>query len=260
MSKLIEKLERTTEAQVMPLGFGAARARQKSAPMLVIARLSGPESKTIKSVQDVADALLAPVGSWDKTGTSQMRHLAKAAGDTPWGVVAAGLTSQNVATLVELGCDFVVFGESETQAAVLDSEKIGKVIEVDASDADSLLRVVERLQVGAVMSSLGEMSSLTVHQVLVCQRVAALVRKPLLVPAPADIAAPELQALCRAGVRGLVVDAEIENGRELISKLKESIASLPAQKKTSGEKFHATLPSISEPAAKPEEDDEEEEG
>lgn len=263
MSKLIDKLERTTEAQVTPLGFGAARARQKSAPMLAIARLAGPESKAIQAVREAADALLVAVEAWDKKETARLRQLAGAAGSTPWGVAASALTPENVASLAEMGCDFVLFEESTTPAAVLDDEKVGKVLKVDASAQDSHLRMVERLPIGAVVADLGEMSALTVRQVLACRRVAALVRKPLLVPAPASLSSQELQALCRAGVKGLVIDAEAVNSVEMLSRLKEAIANLPAPRKPGADKerFHALLPSVPGPAAtEPEEEDGEEEG
>jgi hypothetical protein len=159
---------------------------------------------------------------------------------------------------MKAGCDFVVFPAAKTSLAILQNEAVGRILEIEASLSDGLLRAIDALPVDAVLiaDELREDYFLTWHHLVLFQHFANLLTKPLLVSIPSNVTANELQALWEAGVDGVIV--EVETGR--VSKLRQAIDKLtfPSQRKRG--KAEALLPRIGgEPSTVTMEEEEEEE-
>lgn len=260
MSKLSENLERISEGNIQPMGFGAAVSRTKVSQMLVIASIPAGNAKlTAIAEKGGADALLMTVEHLDK----EIKNLAKivrAKTDIPWGIFSETVTKEEIGKLIEIGCDFVIFASAKTPAAVLTNETIGKVLEIDTSLTESLAKAVNRLQLDAVLISPsgGEETPFTVHQLMMYERLASATGKHLLATMAPGMSASDLESLWGLGVRGIVVDMAVEQPEQRLSEIKEAIQKLPTTRKKSKEKIRATLPLPRAPSEKVEEEEEEE--
>jgi len=261
MSKLLEKLERISEGRAQPLGFGAAVAREKSLPMLIVASVPVGNAKLAAiAAKAGADALLITIEHEERIEEALVK-LSSAKTDIPWGVSLSAVTKEEVEQLIEINCDFVIFAPDKTPAAVLQAEKIGKVLQIDPSLSDSLAKAVNRLSIDAVL--LGPVSEdespLTVRQLMVYERLAAGAGKCLLAAMSPGLPVDDIESLWGLGVRGVVVDLAVKNPEQRLSKLKEAIQKLPTTRKKPGEKISASVPlprEWSEPTPPEEEDDE----
>ncbi len=258
MSKHIEKLERISEGRAQPIGFGAAANRAKILPMLVIASLPAGSAKPDEvAAKADADALVLTIDNWKKEKDTLARIGGKA--HVLWGVSSQIVSREELDQLAEMKCDFVIFTPEKTPAAVLGEERIGKVLQIDPSMDDSLARAVARLSVDAVLLSLPgrDQSPLTIHQLMVYERLAANSGKHLLAALPPSSPADDMESWWSLGVRGVVVDMTVDHADEKMSQVKEAIRKLPTTKKKAGSKAGVVLPRIAEPSAvaPPEEDD-----
>ena len=189
MSRIEEKLKRLGRGGV-GMGFRAATA-PTGPGMLLIARLS---QQGLHSLEGLADAFLVEKGARPPSGVV-------------WGARAETPTPEALAQLKEKGCDFVILDPEKAPASALEGE-MACFVQIDPSLPDSLLRAVEGLELdGAFMEM--EAPALRVQHLLLCQRVAGLVRKPLLVAVSPELTGADVVQLRRVGVRGLVVRAEV---------------------------------------------------
>lgn len=215
MSKLIDKLNQMTKALSSPLGFRASLSAPSKMKMLLIARLA--QSDNVDHLADNmagADAvLLARLNS----GTKELEKITRSLSDIPWGVWLEAGGKKKVKPIVEAGGDFLVFS-ANAALTLPEDEKIGRILQVEPSLSEGLLRAVNFIPVDAVLIA-GEPEgeySLTWHHLMLFQHLADLVTKPLLVATPAKISAEELQMLWETGVSGVVVEAgQVETFKEL---------------------------------------------
>jgi len=261
VSKLIEKLERISEGRVQPMGFGAAANRTIILPMLVIASLPAGSAKPDEvAAKADADALVLTIDNWKKEKDTLARIGGKT--DVLWGVSSQVVSREEIDQLAEMKCDFVIFTPEKTPAAVLGDERIGKVLQIDPSLDDSLARAVARLSVDAVLLSPPgkDQSPLTIHQLMVYERLAAGSGKHLLAALPPGSPADDLESWWSLGVRGVIVDMTADHADEKMSQVKEAIRNLSTTKKKTGSKPGVVLPRIAQPStvAPPEEEDDDE--
>ena len=130
--------------------------------------------------------------------------------------------------MVKAGCDFVVFPAANTPLAILQDDEVGKILEVEVSLSEGLLRAVDELPVDGVLIT-GEAKRdyfLTWHHLMTFQRFADLLTKPLLVCVPSKVTANELQALWKAGVDGIVVAVGVEPPAGKLNELRQTIDKL----------------------------------
>lgn len=261
MSKLLQKLERISEGRAQPLGFGAAVARGKSLPMVIVASVPVGDARLAAiAAKAGADAVLMTIEHEEKMDEA-LAKLSSAKTDIPWGVSLNAVTKEEVEQLIGMDCDFVIFAPDKTPAAVLGAEKIGKVLQIDPSLSDSLAKAINRLSIDAVL--LGPVSEdespLTVHQLMVYERLAAGAGKHLLAAIPPGLPTDDIESLWGLGVRGVVVDLRVKDPEQRLSQVKEAIQKLPTTRKKPGEKISASLPLSRElsVATPPEEEDEE---
>jgi hypothetical protein len=205
MSKFIDKLNSIASGGLAPMGFRAAGAKPR--PKMALVAHVAAEAKA-----SGADAVLVSIL---KAAKSLKKPKSKS--DFPWGGWLKEVSATEVKRLVESGADFVVFPAASISSAVLE-EELGKIVEVEASLDAGLLKAIDDLPVDAVLIA-GEKPSLTWQDLMLFRRGANILSKPLLVTVSPDVTASELQALCEAGVTGVVTGGNIDKLRKAIDKL-----------------------------------------
>ena len=255
MSHLIEKLNLVSKGISQPMGFRAAHASGTRPQMLLIASLTKPAS--INSPVDFtagADAVLLHVA---KTGPSAavITKVVKNLPDLPWGFLLRDTGEKTIAKMVENGCDFVVFPADSKVLAADKNDKLGRILQVESSLSDGLLRATNDLPVDVLLAEGGE--SLNWHQMMALHRITNMLNKPVLTTVPPNVTAEELKALWEAGVDGVVVTSD--QPAEKLEKLHREIGEFASSPRKRG-KAEATLPHLSvmtEVAAAEEEEEEE---
>ena len=249
VSKLVDKLSQTSRGSSQPLGFrGAASAAPGRSPTLVlIAELTDADPGTLADEERGAHAIL--LSTPDSEAVTSL-------GDVPWGAPLTAAGDKELGDLKNRGCDFVLFDPHSAPPALLREEDVGKVVQVDPSMADGLLRVIARLAVDAVLVS-GD-DQLSLHRLMVCQHVAGMVHKPLIAAVPLDATTEALEELRDAGVNAVLVRPHARD-KQALSRLREVVDSLPPARKKKQQKVDAVLPSLRrEPDLNADEEEEEE--
>jgi hypothetical protein len=239
MSKLIDKLQIAAKGTPPPIGFGMSRKAATKTRLLLIAGLDPAALE--RAAVDGADAILVEPGKSHPTPKAIQKAM-EAVSDVPWGAYLEENGDKKAGALVEAGCDFLVFPAGSRVADVPRDEKTGKILEVEPSMDDSLLRAINYLPVDAALltDNIDGTGSLVWHHLMIFQHLANMLSKPLLVRVPANITEPELNALWDAGVDGVVAPAGAEAGA--LIKLNRIIDGLPARARQKGGKVEAVLP------------------
>jgi len=241
MSKFINELKLVSQLGSPPMGFRAAPAAPKPR-MLLVAALAEANVEDLADYMAGADAGLLPITKLSSAAKT-IHKISQAVSSIPWGGWLKDISGEEI-KLAEAGCDFVVF-PSDTPLAILQDNKVGKILEVGASLNEGLIKTIDDLPVDAVLIS-GEPEKdnlLTWRHLMFFWRCAELVTKPLLASVPSSVGASELQALWAAGVVGVVVETppqgRISELRQIIDKL---VFPLPSKRK----KIEPLLPRIAE--------------
>ena len=252
MSKLIDKLNQVAKAVPQPIGFRTAQSASTKTKILLIASLA--QANNVSG----ADAVLITKLS---SGAKSIQKIARSLPDIPWGLFLGDIGRRGIGPMVEAGCDFVVFPAS-TALDIPEGDKVGKILQVEASLSEGLLRAVNELPTDAVLIASEQEGeySLTWRHLMLFQRFADLLIKPLLVSMPLNVTANELQILWETGVDGVVV--EMGSGQPVgrLEELRQTIDKLTFPPRQRG-KVEALLPRIGEetsPVTEAEEEEEEE--
>ncbi len=260
MSKLIDKLNQASQTVPQPMGFTVVQPVSPKPKLLLIASLTQVNIDSLADYVAGADGGLLHIHQ--SSEAKALQEVSQAISDIPWGVWLRDSGQPEIKQIIKAGCDFVVFPAAKTSLAILQNEAVGRILEVEASLSDGLLRAIDELPVDAVLiaGELREDYFLTWHHLMLFQRFTNLLTKPLLVSIPLNVTANELQALWEAGVDGVIV--EVEDGQPVggVSKLRQAIDKLafPSQRKR--RKTKALLPHIGQAmGAETEGGDEEEE-
>jgi len=263
MSRLIKQLTQVSKDAPQPIGFKTATPASSKPPMLLIASLTQIEN--VDSPADSvtgADAVLLHSAKGDP-GATTLQKIARSLPDIPWGSWLEDTSEKRMEMIAKSGGDFVVFPTASAVLAADQEDKIGKILQVPLSLNEGLLKAVNDLPIDAVLAipEQEKERSLTWHHLMVLQRFANLLTKPLLASTPPNVTGNELKALWGTGVDGVVVEVSAGQPTGNLEKLRRAInelASLPPRKRG---KAGALIPHIGrEPdmAADIEEDDEEE--
>ena len=245
MSKLVEKLRQVSQGSPQPLGFrgAASTATQKGSPMVLIVALAEGDAGAAPDDKASADAvLLAKAES----------QVVDALGESFWGVSLNKGTEEELTQLKDMGCDFFVFEPATAPSSVLGEEELGKIVEIEPDTADGMLRAIDKLSIDAVL--IGGDPTPSVHRLMVCQHLANVVHKPLIARAPLDVSRGDLEEIRETGVTGLVVQMSARDKKGL-SRLRETVDSLPAMRKRRKERIEPLLPSPEREATVEEEED-----
>lgn len=238
MGKLLEKLRQVSRGSAQPLGFKTTASASKNPPMVLIACLAGGPARAAAGVKESADAVLL------KGGQSREKLVASL-GEFPWGASLEQATEEELTQLKGEGCDFLVFDAAKAPPAVLLEEEMGKIVEIDPSLADGLIRAIDQLPIDAVL--IGGEPSLSVHRLMLCQHVANLMHKPLIALAPLDVSKEDLEVLRDVGMAGVAVTVEEEAKEELL-RLRQTIDALPPSRRRR-ERADALLPQLGQAEA-----------
>ncbi len=261
MSRFIERLNRLSRAEPQPIGF---RVRQSASPKLKIQLVASLAQESVESLTDYvagADAGLVRISKLS-SGTKTLHKISQAVSDIPWGGWLQGSGLGGIKQMMKVGCDFVVFPATNTPLAILQNDEVGKILEVEASLSEGLLRAANELPIDAVLI-VGEQREgyfLTWQHLMLFQRFADLLTKPLLISIPSNVTAGELQALWEAGVEGVVVEVTVGQPQDRLKELRQVIDKLAFPSPRQREKIEPRLPHISqEPSIVTAEEEEEEE-
>jgi len=260
MSRFIDKLNQVSQVVPQSIGFGRVQPVAEKPKILLIANLTEASVDGLTDYVAGADAGLLNIPKLS-SGAKTLKEMSQAVPDVPWGGRLKDIDKDEINQLVETGCDFVVFPAANTPLALLQNDEAGKILEVETSLSEGLLRTVSELPVDAVLIAAEQKEDyfLTWHHLMLFQRFAALLTKPLLASVPSNITANELQTLWEAGVDGVVIEVAMEQPADRLKKLRQATDKLTFSSRRRQEKAEALLPYIGRESNIPTEDEEEEE-
>ena len=245
MSKFKDALKRVSQVELQPMGFRAAQTvLQKPRPLLV-ATLAQVDVDRLADFVAGADAGLLRIAELS-SGAKTLGEICQAMSDIPWGGWVRDIGREGIVQMAEAGCDFVVFPTANTSLAILQDDKLGKILEVEPLLDEGLLKAIDDLPVDAVLIA-GEQGKdyfLTWHHLMLFRRCADLLTKPVLVSVPSNVTASEFQALWEAGVGGVVVEVGVGHPVGRLAKLRQMIDKLTFPLPSKRRKAEPLLPYI----------------
>jgi hypothetical protein len=256
MSRLSDKFHKAAKLSVQTMGFRTSQKTAREPSLLLIVSIT-PEAFKNKADADKAGAILIRPESAPVTPESA-RKVAEMYTDIPVGVYIEDADEKVTDALAEAGCDFLVFPPSSRIFNASEEKKTGKIIQVESSMDDSLLRAVNGLSVDAVIAAdIFTGGAMSWHELLIFQHLANSFNRPLIVNIPPDVTEAELKALFEAGADGVIAeDSALKTGG--LKKIQELIGKLPPRSARKRGKVDATLPHGGGAAAPPPDEEEEE--
>lgn len=217
MSKLIDRLNQTTKGTSRSLGFQVTRTAAAKLKIHLLARTSkvGNANQLVEDI-DGADGLLVNL---PKADAKTMKMVAGAIVDIPWGWRLEDSPEEIVKMVLKGGADFIVF-PSDAALHMPEADSTGRILEVESSLSEGLVRAINELPIDAVLATdeEGIEPALTWRHLMRYTRLAELLRKPLLVPIALEAGTSELQALWNAGIAGVVATGRIKELRGIIDR------------------------------------------
>jgi hypothetical protein len=244
MSKFVDKLKNTSQAVAQPMGFGRGQPVSAKPGILLVASVDRAGVGNLADLVSGADAGLIGISELEPDSKA-LRECAEAAPDIPWGGWLRGGRWRRSQKIKALGGDFVIFPAS-TPLGVLENTGVGKIVEVEATLSEGMLRTIDKLPVDGVFLAVeyGDSPSLTWQQLMLFQRFSGLVAKPLLVLVPSKVTAGELKVLWEAGVDGVIIEVGEGQSGGSLRQLREAIdkLSFPSQRRRG--RVRALLPHL----------------
>jgi hypothetical protein len=224
MSRLIDKLTSMKKPEPRPIGFMVSKSTSEKPRMQLVALMSAENMDKVSAGLKYADATLIEISK-----SSDIDALDKACQTVDGAPSGGWIKASNAGTVkkfMNIQCDFLAFPTS-APLSVTQKDKMGRVLEMDASLNEGLLRTVNDLPVDAVLVvDNGDDSALTLNRLMFIQRIIYLTNKPVMVPVPGTLSGPDLQALWDMGVTGIVVEVTDEKSAEKLSDLREMLEKL----------------------------------
>lgn len=241
MSIFIDKLNLVSQAMPQPMGFMTGPVLERPRILLIASLAQG-------NIDDLADRVSgADAGLLRVTKSSSIvrtfQKASQAASDIPWGGWLEDIGDREIEQVAKVGCDFVIF-PANTPLAIPTDDKVGKILEVEATLSEGLLRAVNELPVDAVLIAVEQKGEalLTWQHLMYFQRYADLLTKPLVVFIPSNVSNNELQAIWKAGVNGVVFAVEAEQPMGRLEELRQTIDKLVFPSRRRQKKAEALLP------------------
>jgi hypothetical protein len=238
MSRTIDKLKKLSQAAPLRMGFRTSQPAKTVLPLIIIGRTAVKTNAATVKTDSGADAILVYA---DKASLSavNVQKTANAFGGIPWGVYLEE-SEKTTAALVEAGCDFVVFSPATRVTDLPQDERVGKIVEVDSSMDNGLLRAINDLPADAVLvtDKPGKSNGLVWRQIMIYRHLINLINKPMIVPVAANISEAELKALQDTEVNGVMAEIDGENLKEL----RKTISKLPPRSVKKRETTGVILP------------------
>jgi hypothetical protein len=242
MSKFIERLQQALTPPVQSMGFMTAKTEQARPKIQLVVNVTGGKLKT-QAIEPVeADALLFSSAALSVNEKITGMWLSK--GD-----------AEEVEKAVNTGIDFVILPVSGE--VLPPDKKLGKIIQIENSISDIMLRTVGELPVDAVLLSESQESSLalTWKRLMLIRRFAGLAGKPLLVEVMPTITETEFQAIWDAGVSGVIINVDAEQVEDAAGNLRKIIEKLSFPSKRKLGNNMAIVPAVTVAPEAPKEDD-----
>ncbi|HEY33218.1 MAG TPA: hypothetical protein G4O10_08965 [Dehalococcoidia bacterium] len=243
MSKFIDNLNRIFQAAPQPMGFRTSKVAQPKHQMQLVAAVESKDTGTTAEYATGADAGVLRVSKLG-SGARTQKKLAPTKPDIPWGIWLEGAAQEGLKQALELGFDFVIFPAAGTTLAVPPNDGAGIIIQIETSITEGLLRTVNELPVDAVLVAPQpeEYNRLTWYQLMLFQRFATLVTKPVLALVPPSTGTDELQLLWEGGIDGVIIETRPDQPPGEVTRLRQVIdgLKLPAARKR--QKMDALLP------------------
>lgn len=243
MSKFIDNLTRISQAAPQPIGFRTSKTEQPKHQIQLVAAVASGDTGVPADYTTGANAGLLRVSKLG-SGTRTTKKVVPPTPDIPWGIWLGGDAREGLKQALRLDFDFVVFPAAGTTLVVPPSDGAGIIIQVETSIAEGLLRTVNELPVDAVLVTprLEEDDLITWHQLMLFQRFASFVSKPLLTLIPPGTGADELQLLWEAGIDGVVVETGAKQPAGEVIRLRQVIDGLELPTARKRQKVDVMLP------------------
>lgn len=228
------------------MGFRLAPAEVSKPKMLLVASVAADDLDGAADYLAGVDAGLLAIPELD-AGAEAFPKVSQAAADIPWGGWLGGMegtSNEAVEQMVKAGCDFVVFPAATTSLAILQDDRVGRILQVEPSLSEGMLRTLNDLPLDAVLVA-GEQQGdypVTWHHLMLFRRFVSLVTKSVLVSVPSNMTARELQTLWDAGVDGVVVAAASGQPAAGWKELRQAIDGLVFPSSRKQGKMRALLP------------------
>ncbi len=240
MSRLAEKLKRIHQGSTSTLGFRRS-AEVEMPPLLMIANLTKASVTEVKAM--TGSGIDAGIVSGEGVDAKSLAQLTKAMDGAPLGLFWETASKVDIAESINLGYDFVVF-DLKTPFTALDKKNLGKVLKIEPTLDQGLVRAINRLPLtidGVLLT--GEDNTITVERLLIYQRFAELLDRPLLVTVNSPLTGGELASLCDDGISGLLLGERFT--KESINDMKKSIGGISKSVRRPKAKTAALLPRLS---------------
>jgi hypothetical protein len=239
----------------MGFGFAINRTPPEKPRLQVIAAASSENLERFASFLAGVDSLLLET---DASGDLQSGKFCREGNEIPAGIWLRNKEALSLNLMMAPECDFVVF-PAEIPLSAVPEERIGRILHLDLSLGEMLLRAVNELPVDAVLVAWnGGGEPVTLNYLLCVQRVAYLVNKPILVQVPLNAGPRELQALWDTGVVGAIVEFSDSESAGKIPGLVEQAAKLSPPNLHKKVKLSPVIPRLQPQKTQPEEEEEDE--
>jgi hypothetical protein len=254
LSKFIDRLKQLSERTPQPIGFRTGASATSRLKLQLIWALADIAPEIDSDTLQVADAVI--ISTANRVSPDNIAKSPAAGSGKPFGIKVSLKTTDDIDSLLEAGVDFAVFS-AEMPFSSVPEKGIGKVLEIESTISDSLLRVVNAIPVDAVMvSSQIKEGPLSWQDLMAIQRLTMAINKPFLLPVPAGVTSRELQTLWEAGVDGVIIDITDKKPDEL-KELRGLIDKLETPDTNHRNRSTPTIPRMAPEAEKPNEDEEE---
>ena len=240
MSKFIERLQQVLQPPAQSMGFISAKSEQARPRIQLVVDVAIGKSKSQIKELDKVDALLVPLST---VGAGKMIS----------GVWLSKGNVEEIGESIKAGVDFVILPASGE--VLPPDKKIGKILQIEASISDVLLRTLSALPVDAVLIKEENGLALTWKRLMLIHRFSGLAGKPLMVEVLSTVTDTELQQIWEAGVSGIVVKTDAEQAEDVVLTLRNIIDKLTFPSKRKQEKSMAIVPHIESVPEEPKEDD-----
>jgi len=261
MSNFIDILNQKTRDETQSIGFTQRAQTPHKAKIQLVAGLAQENAASLADRVTGADAGLVII-SKATAGIETLQKVSKAQPDIHWGGWLSDSSPTKTKQLSKAGIDFMVFSSDDTPTSN-ENDKTGKILAVDASLNEGLLRAINELPLDAVLITEGEKQIQTINwqYLMLFRRFADLLTKPLLASVPSQVTASELKVLWDAGVRGVVMEVDPKQPADRFTKIRREIDKLDFSPPRRNNKPQVSLPHTGRETGKvtTEEDDGEEE-
>ena len=256
MSKLLDKIYKASQPTPRRMGFAIHRDEEKVPSMVLVLRLEDNGGRLLKKAHQEADATILSVTQLPLKKDLR-KDVEKLPESYPWGVQAEAIQPKEIETLRKAGCDYLVFGIEGTPAPVLNEESIGKVLLIDTSLDETLMRVLDEVPTDAIFIDSDPEDSLTIKGLMFYRSMVSYVSKPVLIRVPLSLSEEELKALGNAGIAGIVLEPRNAGDIKQVTRLRKVIESLPPREAEEEPRVETLVPqsAIGEIEPLPDEDE-----